>query len=362
MVKRRSRKRYDAAFKAKVALAAVRGDKTISELASHFAVHGNLISQWKRKLIDNLDRVFTEPDDGEREDREALVAGLYQQIGQLTVELDWLKKKLPDSTTELRALIDENHRKVSIARQCELLGLLRSTCYYRGAGESAENLALMRLLDERHLDKPFQGSRNLTVWLQQQGHKVNRKRVQRLMRLMGIEAIYPKPRTSDPCPEHRIYPYLLRKVMVAKANQVWSADITYIPLSHGFMYLVAVLDWHSRCVLAWELSNTLDSDFCVSALQAALRYGRPEIFNTDQGAQFTSRAFTGVLEQCGIAISMDGRGRALDNVFIERLWRSVKYEDVYLRGYETAPELTVGLRNYFEFYNSVSDCAFVLCA
>ena len=257
---------------------------------------------------------------------------------------------MPKSAAELRPLIDARPRKVSVARQCELLGLSRSSYYYHGAGESAENLTLMRLLDERHLDKPFQGSRNLMVWLQQQGHDVNRKRVQRLMRLMGIEAIYPKPRTSDPCPDHRIYPYLLRNVLVAKANQVWSADITYIPLLHGFMYLVAVLDWHSRCVLAWELSNTLDSDFCVSALQAALRYGRPEIFNTDQGAQFTSRAFTGVLEQHQIAISMDGRGRALDNVFIERLWRSVKYENVYLRGYESVPELQAGLTDYFEFY------------
>jgi putative transposase len=213
-----------------------------------------------------------------------------------------------------------------------------------------ENLKLMRLLDELHLKWPFYGSRNLTWCLQQEGYEVNRKRVQRLMQVMGIEAIYPRPRTSDPHPEHRIYPYLLRNLLVARANQVWSADITYIPLSQGFMYLVAILDWHSRYVLAWRLSNTLDSDFCVEALQAALSHYRPEIFNTDQGAQFTSRAFTGVLEQQAIAISMDGRGRALDNVFIERLWRSLKYEDVYLQGYETASELNVGLTKYFHFY------------
>jgi putative transposase len=248
-------------------------------------------------------------------------------------------------------LIDADDARLSVTRQCTLLGLARSSCYYACGTESKENLTLMRLLDEQHLLRPFYGSRNLTWWLQQEGHGVNRKRVQRLMRVMGIEAIYPRPRTSDPHPEHRIYPYLLRDLVIARANQVWSTDITYIPLPQGFMYLVAILDWHSRYVLAWRLSNTLDGDFCVEALQAALlRHGRPEIFNTDQGAQFTSRAFTGVLEQHAIAISMDGRGRALDNVFIERLWRTVKYEDVYIRGYETVRDLEAGLTAYFAFY------------
>ena len=208
----------------------------------------------------------------------------------------------------------------------------------------------MRLIDEQYLHTPFYGSRSLTQWLMREGHVVNRKRVQRLMRVMGLEAIYPRRRTSDPCLEHRIYPYLLRNLAIERVDQVWSTDITYVPLRHGFMYLVAVLDWHSRYVLSWELSNTLDSAFCVSALDAALARGRPEIFNTDQGSQFTSRAFTSVLEGAGIAISMDGRGRALDNVFIERLWRTVKYENIYLRGYETAVELERGLAAYFEFY------------
>jgi len=208
----------------------------------------------------------------------------------------------------------------------------------------------MRLLDELHLRLPFYGSRRLTWSLQQQGYAIARKRVRRLMRWMGIEATYPRPRTSAPHPDHRIYPYLLRDVVVSAADQVWSADITYVPMRHGFMYLVAILDWHSRYVLAWRLSNTLDSDFCVEALRAALRRGRPAIFNTDQGSQFTSQAFTGMLEQHGIAISMDGRGRALDNVFIERLWWSVKYENVYLMGYETVAELKAGLRQYFDFY------------
>ena len=217
--------------------------------------------------------------------------------------------------------------------------------------EAEEDLKLMRLMDELHLRWPCYGSRRLTWCLQEAGYAVNRKRVRRLMRRMGLEAIYPRPRTSQPHPEHRIYPYLLRDLVVSRPDQVWSVDITYVPMRHGFMYLVAILDWHSRYVLAWRLSNTLDSDFCVEVLKAALRRGRPEIFNTDQGSQFTSRAFTGVLESHEIAISMDGRGRALDNVFIERLWWSVKYEDVYVWRYETVPELESGLRRYFEHYN-----------
>ena len=226
----------------------------------------------------------------------------------------------------------------------------RSTYYHPGVGETAENLKLMQLIDEQYLHTPFYGSRGMTQWLIRQGYDVNRKRVRRLMRVMGLEAIYPRRGTSEPCPEHRIYPYLLRNVAIERPNQVWSADITYVPLRRGFMYLVAVLDWHSRYVLSWELSNTLDSGFCVAALEAALEGQRPEIFNTDQGTQFTSQAFTGVLEAAGIAISMDGRGRALDNVFIERLWRTVKYEHIYLHGYESAVELERGLASYFEFY------------
>jgi putative transposase len=231
-----------------------------------------------------------------------------------------------------------------------LLDLPRSTYYHGGRGESDENLKLMRLIDEQYLHTPFYGSRGMTQWLIRQGYDVNRKRVQRLMRVMGLEAIYPRRRTSVPAPEHRIYPYLLRNLAIERPDQVWSADITYVPLRRGFMYLVAVLDWHSRYVLSWELSNTLDSSFCVAALEAALTRQQPAIFNTDQGAQFTSQAFTGLLEATGIAISMDGRGRALDNVFIERLWRTVKYENIYLHGYETAVELERGLSSYFDFY------------
>jgi putative transposase len=209
----------------------------------------------------------------------------------------------------------------------------------------------MRKIDEQYTACPFYGSRRMTRWLVQQGEEVSRKRVQRLMRTMGLEAIYPKPRLSLAGAGHKVYPYLLRGVAIERPDQVWSTDITYVPMTSGFMYLAAVIDWYSRYVLAWRLSNTLDGSFCLEMLEEALRSGKPEVFNTDQGVQFTAASFTGRLEAAGVAVSMDGRGRALDNVFVERLWRSVKYEDIYIRGYETVPELHRGLSRYFGFYN-----------
>jgi putative transposase len=232
-----------------------------------------------------------------------------------------------------------------------LVGLNRATYYLTPAEEPAENLRLMRLIDEQYTACPFYGSRRITAWLARQGHGVNRKRVQRLLRLMGLEAIYPKPKLSAPGPGHNVYPYLLRGVPIERVGQVWSADITYLPLASGFMYLAATIDWFSRYVLAWRLSNTLDGSFCRVMLEEALGRGRPEVFNTDQGAQFTARAWVERVEAAGVSVSMDGRGRCLDNVFVERLWRSVKYEDVYLRGYGSVPELERGLRAYFTFYN-----------
>ena len=241
---------------------------------------------------------------------------------------------------------------MSIARQCELLGLPRSTYYYQPASESAENLELMRRIDEQYLKTPFYGSRKIADELSSPKQPLNRKRVQRLMRIMGITAIYPQKKTSLPGVGHRVYPYLLRGLTVERANQVWCSDITYIPLRCGFMYLVAVMDWYSRLVLSWQLSNTLDTEFCLAALDDALTiYGCPDIFNTDQGAQFTSHDFTSRLLENQIAISMDGRGRALDNVFIERLWRSLKYEDIYLKDYESGADLSGGLERYFDFYD-----------
>jgi putative transposase len=232
-----------------------------------------------------------------------------------------------------------------------LLGLNRSSYYYEPAVETAENLRLMRRIDEEYTAHPFLGSRRMTQWLNREGEAVNRKRVQRLMRLMGLEAIHPKPRLSAAGRGHRIYPYLLRDVCIERPDQVWSTDITYIPLLHGFMYLAAIIDWYSRFVLAWRLSNTLDGGFCLAMLEEALSRGRPEVFNSDQGVQFTAEAFTGRLKLAGVAVSMDGRGRCLDNVFVERLWRTVKYEDIYLRGYALVPELEQGLQRYFGFYN-----------
>jgi putative transposase len=248
-------------------------------------------------------------------------------------------------------MIERSHPQISIRRQCTLLGLNRSSLYYPPAQATAENLRLMRLIDQQYTRTPFYGSRRMTNWLRREGLGVNRKRVQRLMRQMGLEAVYPRPRLSLAGPEHKVYPYLLSRVEIRRPDQVWSTDITYVPMRQGFMYLVAIMDWHSRYVLSWQLSNTMDVTFCVAALEEALGKGRPEIFNTDQGAQFTSQAFTGRLEEAGVAISMDGRGRVLDNIFVERLWRTVKYEDIYIKGYTTVPELEAGLADYFRFYN-----------
>ena len=248
-------------------------------------------------------------------------------------------------------MVEPDHAQLSVRRQCELLGLPRASYYYEPAGESEFNLRLMRLMDEQYLKTPFYGWPRMTAFLRRQGYMVNHKRVQRLMQLMGIQAIYPKPRTSVADQGHRIYPYLLRNLAITHPNQVWSADITYVPMQHGFMYLVAIMDWFSRYVLSWELSNTLDGRFCLDALHQALQRGRPEIFNTDQGVQFTALAFTSCLEEAQIRISMDGRGRALDNIFTERLWRSVKYEDIYLKDYALVPDLYAGLDSYFRFYN-----------
>ncbi len=248
----------------------------------------------------------------------------------------------------------EREGEVAVIRQCALAGVARSGVYNRSTEEvvSEWDRMLLGLIDAEYTRHPFYGSRRMVVFLKTQGHVVNRKRVQRLMGILGLAGMAPGPATSAAHPEHTLYPYLLRGVDVTRPNQVWSTDITYVRLAHGFAYLVAIIDWYARRVLAWRLSNTLEAGFCVDCLEDALRaHGRPEIFNTDQGSQFTSAAFTGVLRREGIAISMDGRGRALDNVFVERLWRSVKYEDIYLKRYASLPELLLGLTEYFAFYN-----------
>ena len=251
-----------------------------------------------------------------------------------------------------REMVDREHPALSTVRQCALIGISRSSVYYRPRGTSSKNLAMMKLIDQQYLTTPFYGSRRMKVWLGREGYPANRKRVRRLMRTMGLQAIYRRPRTSQPGPGHKVYPYLLGGMEITRPNQVWAADITYIPMARGFHYLVAIMDWYTRYVVAWRLSNTLDADFCIEALEEALSQGRPEVFNTDQGSQFTGEGFTGLLEQHGVRISMDGKGRYTDNIFVERLWRTVKYEEVYLKAYSNGREARVGLEAYFHFYNN----------
>lgn len=256
------------------------------------------------------------------------------------------------SHSRRKEMVEPDHPGLSITDQCGLLWISRSSWYYESQGENPLNLTLMRLIDEQFLDTPYYGARQMARHLRRQGYCVNRKRVRRLMERMGLSAIYQKPKTSAPHPEHKVYPYLLRGIDISGPNQVWCADVTYIPMRRGFLYLVAVMDWYSRKVLSWRLSNTLDADSCVAALEEALaKHGKQQIFNTDQGSQFTSFAFTQALRDADVRISMDGRGRWMDNIMIERLWRSLKYECVYLNAFETGSELRVGLAKWFNQYN-----------
>jgi putative transposase len=256
------------------------------------------------------------------------------------------------SRAERRAMVERVNPVLPVSQQCRLLAVSRSAVYRKPAEVSAEDLAIMTLIDRQYLARPYYGSRRMAAWLATQGHVVNRKRVQRLMRLLGLTAIYQRPNTSKPAAAHKIYPYLLGGIAIERVNQVWCSDVTYIPMAKGFLYLVVIMDWVSRAVLAWRLSNTLAADFCVEALEEALaRYGRPEIFNTDQGSQFTSDDFTGTLKRHGVMISMDGKGRCMDNIFIERLWRSLKYEEVYLNAYENVAEAKAEIGAWLSFYN-----------
>ena len=312
---KRTRQKHSAGFKAKVALAAIKGDRTIAELAVHFGVHPNRdpLDNWKKQLLDGAVSVFESGASAEGASNEAQVDLLYRQIGQLKVENDFFGTKARQlSRAERRAMVERINPALPISQQCRLLVLPRSSVYRKPAEVSAEDLAIMALIDRHYLARPY-GSRRMAAWLATQGHHVNRKRVQRLMRLLGLAANDQRPNTSKPAAAHKIYPYLLRGLAIERVNQVWCSDITYIPMAKGFLYLVVIMDWVSRAVLAWRLSNTLDADFCVEALdEALLRYGRPEIFNTDQGSQFTSDDFTGTLKQHGVTISMDGKGRCMD--------------------------------------------------
>ncbi len=257
------------------------------------------------------------------------------------------------SRAQRRAMIERVHPMLPVSQQCRLLAVSRAAVYRKPAEVSAEDLAIMALIDRQYLARPYYGSRRMAAWLATQGHVVNRKRVRGLMRLLGLTAIYQRPNTSKPAAAHKIYPYLLGGIAIERVNQVWCSDVTYIPMAKGFLYLVVIMDWVSRAVLAWRLSNTLAAEFCVEALEEALsRYGRPEIFNTDQGSQFTSDDFTGTLKRHGVMISMDGKGRCMDNIFVERLWRSLKYEEVYLHAYASVAEANAGIGGWLKFYNT----------
>ncbi|GAK56108.1 putative transposase [Candidatus Vecturithrix granuli] len=314
-----NRKQHSAEFKFKVALQAAKEQQTIAQVAREQRVHPNQISRWKQPLLQEGKTLFSDKrrrdESGEQTRREA---ELYEQIGRLKMELDWLKKKSSEALDVRRQDIELAHPTLSIRRQCELVGVNRSTWYYQPVPESAANLRLMRLIDEQDLRTPFYGWPRMTAHLRGLGEVVNHKRVQRLMHKMGIQAVYPKPRTTISAPGHQVDPYLLRGLAITRPNQVWSADITYIPMHRGFLYLMAIIDWFSRYVLTWRVSNTLDDDFCREAVREAFDQSQPEIFNTDQGVQFTAQAFTSLIEGAGVQMSMDGRGRALDNVFVER--------------------------------------------
>ncbi|MEP4067749.1 IS3 family transposase [Sulfitobacter sp.] len=348
------RKQHAPEFKAKVALEALKGEETAAELASRFGVHPTMIHQWKRALLEGASGVFERGGRKNPEINVEQVKELHAKIGELAVANDFLGKKAEALGREVRRdMIEPDHPQLSVVQQCKLLSISRSSFYYTAKGETAQNLDLMRRIDEQFLETPFFGVRQMTWHLRNDGHLVNEKRIRRLMRLMGLMPIYQKPNTSRPAKGHKTYPYLLKGLRVDRPNQVWCADITYLPMRRGFLYLVAIMDWHTRKVLAWRISNTLEADFCVEALNEAIhKFGPPEIMNTDQGSQFTSFAWTDRLRRSGVRISMDGKGRYLDNIFIERLWRTLKYECVYLHAWETGSKAKAGIRKWMTFYNN----------
>ncbi|WP_165915117.1 IS3 family transposase [Rhizobium sp. PP-F2F-G48] len=350
---RRPRRNHSPAFKAKVALAAIRGEQTLVELSQQFDVHANQIKQWKDQLLEGATGVFGDEAKAEPAGPTIDVKTLHAKIGELTLENGFFVRcARQGGIAGRKEMIDREH-KLSVARQARLLGFSRGSIYYLPRPVSEGDLALMRRIDELHLNYPFAGSRMLQGLLRADGLETGRLHVATLMKKMGIEAIYRRPNTSKPAPGHKIYPYLLRKLSVTRPNHVWAMDLTYIPMARGFVYLCAVVDWFSRRVLSWRLSITMEAAFCIEAIEEALaRYGKPDIFNTDQGSQFTSVDFTAVLKKAEIAISMDGKGAWRDNVFVERLWRSIKYEEVYLHAYKTVSEARVGIGRYLTFYNS----------
>ncbi|MBD8065931.1 IS3 family transposase [Devosia sp. PTR5] len=350
---RRPRRNHSPAFKAKVAVAAIKGEKTLIELGQDFDVHPNQIKQWRDQLLEGATGVFGEAPKAEPEPIID-VKTLHAKIGELTLENGFFvgRARQSGSAAERKKMIDPS-AKLSVSRQAIVLGISRGSVYYKPRPMSDADLKLMHRIDKLHMEFPFAGSRMLQGLLVQEGFKVGRLHIATLMKRMGIEALYRKPNTSKPAPGHKIYPYLLRKLLITPPNQVWAMDITYIPMARGFIYLAAVLAWFTRRVLAWRVSITLEADFCIEALEEALtKHGAPEILNTDQGSQFTSTEFIKVLAAREIKISMDGKGAWRDNVFVERLWRTIKYEEVYLRAYVGVSEARASIGRYLGFYNS----------
>ncbi|MBR9852410.1 MAG: IS3 family transposase [Rhodobacteraceae bacterium] len=348
------RKNHSAEFKAEVALEAIREELTLAELSKKYGVHPNMISGWKRAAIKNMASTFTKGGGDVAKANEAEIDKLHSKIGQLVVERDFLKRGLGSLSKDRRQMcVEKVHPRISVRRQCQMLSLARSNLYYTPKGESAENLRFMSIIDKQFLETPWYGSRQMARYMQRQGYKCGRHRVRRLMRLMRLVPIFQTPNTSKKHPQHKVWPYLLKGLAINRPNQVWCVDISYIPMRRGFLYLVAIMDWFSRKVLAWRLSNSMEADFCIEALREALaEYGKPEIMNSDQGSQFTGFEWTQALKDAGVRISMDGRGRWIDNRMIERLWRSLKYECVYLRAFETGSEARAGIGQWVTYYNA----------
>ncbi|WP_419224806.1 IS3 family transposase [Acinetobacter sp. A2] len=347
---RRPRRNHSNDFKAKVALAAIKAEKTLAELSSEFDVHQNQIIDWKNQLISASSQAF----DQSKAPSEPPIdlKKLHAKIGEQALEIKFFRRCVEETgPLQPQKLIDHS-LQISVSKQAKLLKVSRGCYYYRPKPVSSSDLKLMRCIDELHMQYPFAGSRMMRDLLNRQGHHIGRRHTRTLMKKMGIQALYCKPNLSQANQAHRKYPYLLKGLAIQRSNQVWSTDITYIPMAKGFVYLCAVIDWHSRKVLAHRVSISMEVDFCISALNEAIeKYGSPEILNTDQGSQFTSDAFIDVLKSNGIQISMDGKGRWVDNVMVERLWRSVKYEEVYLKAYSSVTDAKKQLSAYFEFYN-----------
>ncbi|MEL6172669.1 MAG: IS3 family transposase [Pseudomonadota bacterium] len=349
----KKRKNHSPEFKAKVALEAIREEMTLAELSKKYGVHPTQIGTWKRAAIENMTTAFTRRGAAPEQVSAADVDKLHSKIGQLVVERDFLAEASHQPSRDARQKMVSRDHKLSLRKQCELLQLSRSRLYYQPVGESAENLRFMEVIDKQFLETPWYGSRQMARYMKRNGHRCGRHRVRRLMRLMRLVPIYQEPNTSKTHPQHKVWPYLLRNMVIDRPNRVWCADITYIPMRRGFLYLIAIMDWYSRKVLSWRLSNSMDADFCVEALKEAIaKYGTPEIFNSDQGSQFTSGAWIDVLTDAKIKISMDGKGAWRDNRMIERLWRSLKYECVYLNAFETGSDARAGIGKWMTYYNS----------